>query len=104
MDIAQMDIGQAVLAIKDGQRVSRAGWVNGVGMWVAYSPGHPGLAAENFWSQANKDEAERCGGALPVHESMTLKTASGGIVMGWSPSTADTLALDWYIVPPLSAA
>lgn len=90
-----MDIGQAVAAIKDGKRVARAGW-NGVGMWVAYSPGHPGLAAANFWSPANKAEAERCGGALPVHASMTLRTDSG-IAMGWSPSTSDTLAEDWFI-------
>lgn len=92
-----MDIGQAVAAIKDGKRVARVGW-NGVGMWVAYSPGHPGLSAANFWSPANKSEAERCGGSLPVRESMTLKTASGDIAMGWSPSGSDTLALDWFIV------
>jgi hypothetical protein len=29
-----MDFSQALLAVKDGQRISRAGW-NGAGMWVA---------------------------------------------------------------------
>jgi hypothetical protein len=92
-----MDIGGAVAAMKAGKRVARHGW-NGFGMWAAYSPGCEALPASSFWAGANRDYAEQNGGFADVRPSMTLKTADGSIMMGWSPSGSDTLAEDWFIV------
>lgn len=91
-------IGEAVKEMKDGKRVARQGW-NGANMWAAYSAGHDALPSAAFWSAANREYAElQPGGCAVVRPSMTLKTADGSIVMGWSPSGSDTLATDWFVV------
>lgn len=92
-----MNIGQAIKAIKEGKRAHRLGW-NGRDMWIAYSPGHDRLSAGNFWSVANKREAERLGGGLPVLPCITMKTATGEILMGWLASQTDLLSDDWEIL------
>lgn len=93
-----MNIGQAVQAIKQGQRVARAGW-NGKGMWLAYSPGAPALPAEKFWSAANAEyAAEQPGGCARVLPCITMRTAGGEILMGWLASQTDLLADDWEVV------
>jgi hypothetical protein len=93
-----MDIGEAVRAIKDGKRVARQGW-NGKDMWLAYSPGCEALPPESFWSPANAEYAVsrpgRCAKVLPC---ITMKTATGEILMGWLASQTDLLAEDWFIV------
>ena len=63
----------AIRLLKEGHRVARAGW-NGKGMWIALSPGNP---------------------ALPC---ITMKTATGEILMGWLASQTDMLAEDWEVV------
>jgi hypothetical protein len=93
-----MDIGQAIRAIKDGERVARHGW-NGKDMWLSYSPGHPNLSAGNFWSKANQDYAYGLPGTVvPVLPCITMKTATGEILMGWLASQTDLLAEDWLVV------
>ena len=83
--------------MKDGFRVSRAGW-NGRGMWLAYSPGNDALPAEKFWAPPNRAYAEENGGSAPVLPCITMKTANGEILMGWLASQTDMLADDWGIV------
>lgn len=94
-----MNIGDAIEAIKRGDRATREGW-NGKDIWIAYSPGKPdGLDASCFWSPANQRFAEsQPNGCAPVRDSITLKTATGEIVPGWSPSGSDALATDWRII------
>jgi Protein of unknown function (DUF2829) len=93
-----MNIGEAVQALKAGKRVARAGW-NGKGLWLAYSPGTPALAAQHFWSPANAAyAADQPHGAAPVLPCITMKTATGEILMGWLASQTDLLADDWEIV------
>lgn len=90
-------IGWAVKQLKDGNRVCRAGW-NGKGMWLSYSPGAPdGLPADNFWSPANQEYARSQGGAAKVLPCITMRTATGEILMGWLASQTDLLATDWEI-------
>ncbi len=91
-----MDIGLAVKALKNGQRVRRAGW-NGKGMWLAYSPGIYGLPAEKFWAPPNREYAESLGGTAAVLPCVTMKTATGEILMGWLASQSDLLAEDWEL-------
>lgn len=93
-----MNIGGAVQALKEGKRVSREGW-NGKGMWLAYSPGATGLAAEKFWAPPNREYAEaQPGGYATVLPCITMKTATGEILMGWLASQTDLLADDWGVV------
>lgn len=92
-----MDIGAAVRALKDGKKVARAGW-NGKDMWLALSPRHDALPAEKFWAGPNRDYAQANGGSATVLPSVTMKTATGEILMGWLASQTDLLSEDWLIV------
>ena len=94
-----MTFGLAIEALKQGAKVARAGW-NGKGMWLALSGGVVGrmVQAENFWSQANQDYAESRGGKAHVLPCITMKTATGEILMGWLASQTDMLAEDWLVI------
>lgn len=92
-----MDIGEAVKALKAGKRVARSGW-NGKDMWLALSPRHEALPATSFWAGPNRDYAERNGGSATVLPSVTMKTATGEILMGWLASQTDLLSEDWLIL------
>lgn len=72
-----LSFGEAVVAMKQGKKVTRSGW-NGAGMFAYYVP-------------AGKYPA------LPYREHLALRTAQGDIAT-WSPSTSDALACDWLIV------
>lgn len=91
-------IGWAVKTMKGGARVRRAGW-NGKGMWLAYSPGAMhGLDAAHFWSPANQQYARsQPDGRANVLPCITMKTATGEILMGWLASQSDLLATDWEL-------
>lgn len=90
-----MDFSDALVILKAGGRVYRAGW-NGQGMWITMSPGNENLPAENLWSPHNRKWAEEHGGTVTVLPSITLKTAQNTIAMGWIPSTGDLFAHDWF--------
>lgn len=93
-----MNIGEAVQALKEGKRVSRAGW-NGKGMWLAYSPGTPALLAGQFWALPNRQyAASQPNASTAVLPCITMKTATGEILMGWLASQTDLLADDWGVV------
>lgn len=93
-----MDFGEALRALKGGERVAREGW-NGKGMWLALSPGVPALEASKFWAGPNRDYAAlQPGGVAEVLPSITMKTADGKILMGWLASQMDMLAEDWEII------
>lgn len=92
-----MNFGQAIEALKEGKSVSRSGW-NGKGMWLALSPGSDALPAANFWAPANRQFAEEQGGTAKVLPVITMKTATGEILMGWLASQTDMLAEDWEVM------
>lgn len=95
----RLSFGYALEALKAGKRVCRAGW-NGKGMWLSMScNGSREVAAENFWSPHNAQFARENGGTAKVLPSITMKTATGEILMGWLASQTDMLAEDWMIVP-----
>lgn len=93
----RFDFGEAIRWLKAGRRVQREGW-NGKGMWLAYSPGSKALVAEKFWAGANRDYAIENGGTADVLPCITMKTATGEILMGWLASQTDMLAEDWSCV------
>lgn len=100
-----MTFGLAIEAMKAGSRVARMGW-NGKGMWLSLSCNQGGdafagtreIAAENFWSNNNSEYARQNGGSAVVLPCITMKTATGEILMGWLASQSDMLAEDWRIV------
>ena len=92
-----LNFGDAIQALKDGQRVAREGW-NGKGMWLALSVGNPSLPAANFWNPHNKAFAEQNGGQAEVLSVITMKTADDKILMGWLASQTDMLSEDWCIL------
>lgn len=95
-----LPFGLAIEALKLGKRVARAGW-NGKGMWLSLSGPSPyrSITADAFWSKNNADYArstiDGCANVLPC---ITMKTATGEILMGWTPNGIDMLADDWVIL------
>lgn len=92
-----LSFGQAIEQLKAGDRVARDGW-NGKGMWLSLSGGTSDLPAEKFWSPHNRAFAEANGGSATVLPCITMKTATGEILMGWLASQTDMLAEDWCVV------
>lgn len=95
-----LDFGDALRAVKAGQRIARAGW-NGKDMWVALSGPLEGrrIPANAFWSKHNAEYAsETIDGHATVLPSLTMKTAGGEILMGWLASQTDMLAEDWVVL------
>lgn len=73
-----MNFGQAIEALKDGERVFREGW-NGKGMHLTYVEG---------WKSD-----ELCIETVP---HITLSTAEGQIIP-WTASQTDVFAEDWTV-------
>ena len=85
-----MNFGQAIEAIKQGERVARSGW-NGKGMFL--------FLAENieFTTKADLSEFKELIGDLTL-DSIVMKTADNRFVVGWLASQTDMLANDWAVV------
>jgi hypothetical protein len=87
----KMDFGDALEAIKNGERVARAGW-NGKDMFIFLVPGstfevnRPPLLG--IYPEGTKVE---------YHAHIDMKTAQGYVVP-WLASQADLLAEDWVMV------
>jgi len=87
----KMDFGDALEAIKNGERVARAGW-NGKDMFIFLVPGstfevnRPPLLG--IYPEGTKVE---------YHAHIDMKTAQGYVVP-WLASQADLLAEDWIMV------
>lgn len=83
--------GDAVLLMKQGCKVARAGW-NGAGMFAYYVPAAKYKACTDIMT-----DMAFADNLVPYREYLALKTAQGDIAT-WSPSTSDALANDWEIV------
>lgn len=71
-----MDIGQAVNAMRGGERVARPGW-NGKGMWLAI---------------------EEPGSGSSMDVPFIYITPADGRRVPWFASQVDLLAQDWQVV------
>lgn len=95
-----MNFGQAIEALKTGQRVCRRGW-NGKGMWLVLVPGtaEVELRKGTPYYKALEIEKTNCCEILP-HIDMWTINAEGRRAMlpGWVASQSDMLAEDWEIV------
>lgn len=93
-----MTFGDAIVMLKAGHKVARAGW-NGKGMWLSLSGPLQGRAvgADESWSVNIRIYARQFDGAT-VLPSIAMKTADGSILVGWLASQTDILAEDWRVV------
>jgi len=86
-----MTFGQAIEAMKTGQKVARAGW-NGKGMFVYYVP------ANSYPVQTGAAKSHFGEGAMvPYNAYMAIKNVNE-TVSTWVPSVNDVLSDDWRIV------
>lgn len=105
-----MTFGDAIEAIKAGQRVRRAGW-NGKGMFVSAQYGGIAITGRGDLSVAiDGDERKELingvrrelfnmtdVGTVTRMPCMMLRAADGSIVPGWLASQTDMFAEDWEI-------
>lgn len=97
-NVDELTFGLAITALTQGFKISNADW-NGKDMWIAMSCDHgKEIRAEDFWSPHSAQFAKENGGTATVLPSILMKTASGKIQMGWTPSIADIFGTKWYIV------
>jgi hypothetical protein len=85
------DFGGALSLLRQGRKVSRAGW-NGKGMWIVLQKGYPdGIPI-------NKNTAEATGipegTVIRFLPYIMMKTVDGSFVP-WLASQTDILADDW---------
>lgn len=88
-----MTFGQALEALKAGQKVARAGW-NGKGMFIYHVPAAAYPASRNgagtMLGYFDDD-------MVPYRDYIAMKTAQGDVVP-WVCSQSDALEEDWEIV------
>ena len=84
-------IGWAVIQMKSGHKVSRAGW-NGKNMFLYYVPEGQYPARTDV---AKKEWGENA--LVPYQAYIAMKTAQGTVVP-WLCSQSDLLATDWDVV------
>lgn len=97
-----MNFGEAIAALKSGQRVRRSGW-NGKGMWLALTPGSTIPATQARSTATIALAAERApfleqAGDLTIGAHIDMRAADGTLVIGWLASQTDMLAEDWQVV------
>lgn len=97
-----MSFGHALVALKAGARVCRAGW-NGKGMWIALQPGSL-ISAEQARGGAAKGRADEGASEIAILPHLDMRAADGSIVVGWLASQSDMLADDWMVLPEGEAA
>jgi len=86
-----MDFGVAVVALKSGVRVARAGW-NGKGMFLFLVPGSTFKVNRPPLLGIYEEGTE-----VKYHAHIDMKTATGEVVP-WLASQTDVLAEDWLVV------
>lgn len=92
----QLNFGQAIEALKKGEKVARAGW-NGKGMWLMLT-----LSIHDIPRAGTKQPVYRLtiddeGSGATALPWIGIKTADNKFVP-WPASQTDMLAEDWTIV------
>lgn len=92
----KMNFGEAIEALKRGQRVTRPNW-NGKGMYLWLLPAAK-VKAEWCREPHLKAVAEANGGEIEALGSIRMMTADRKVLTGWLASQTDMLAEDWQII------
>lgn len=88
----RLSFGHAIVALKAGHKVARAGW-NGKGMFIYLVP----AASYPVQTSAAKSHFGE-GSMVPYNAYMAIKNVNE-TVSTWVPSVNDCLSDDWHIVP-----
>lgn len=88
-----MNFGQAIEALKAGEKVRRAGW-NGKGMWLILVPGSLGIRPVAGTPYSNAGLTAE----ININPHIDMFTAQGDMQPGWLASQTDMLAEDWEVV------
>ncbi len=91
--ITALSFSHALVALKDGKRVARAGW-NGKGMFVYFVPANSYPASGNTLGPMKGVFPDDM---VPYGAYIAMKTAQGNVVP-WLASQTDVLADDWQVV------
>ena len=95
--VVGMSFGDAIAALKAGQKVARTGW-NGKGMWLVLVPGSPSAHLKPGTPYANALGMDFCE-ILPHIDMWTINSEGRRAMLpGWLASQTDMLADDWQIV------
>lgn len=86
-----MNFGDALIAVKDGEKIQREGW-NGKGLFVYLVPANAYKAQTGVAKQHFGDEA-----LVPYNPYFAIKQADN-TVSTWVPSVGDCLADDWKVI------
>lgn len=88
IDLNAADFSDALMWLKEGKRVQRAGW-NARDQWVSkFNPNPSTLAFYTFEGDRTDYQLSPC---------FVIKNAQGKLV-AWVPSTGDLMATDWQVV------
>lgn len=96
-----LNYGQALEALKEGKRVSRAGW-NGKGMFIFQRPADK--LDKDFISKVKslpesvKTFLVEQGRDIEFLAYLCMWSATGEVVNGWLASQTDMLSDDWCIL------
>lgn len=88
-----LTFSEALEQLKDGRKVTRAGW-NGKDQWVVMQTGYPAGI------ELNHNTAQRTGlpeGSIQVFEPYYMMFTPWGSFVQWTPNAADLNADDWAI-------
>ena len=97
----EMGFSDALLALKRGEKVARAGW-NGKDQWVCAMSGLklPPNNSTEPGPKVNDRTAQFIGVDQPLDSQpyLVLKNQQGKWQPGWVPSQGDLFAHDWMLV------
>jgi hypothetical protein len=92
-----MNFGEAIEALKSGEKVSRVGW-NEKNMWIILVPGAKDVKLNKNAAYYRALQTDSCD-ILPHIDMWTLDSNERQVILpGWQVRLADMLSEDWYIV------
>jgi len=94
-----MNFGEAIKALKAGQKVAREGW-NGKGMFLILNGGYSVPAKDSRPdNHINQEFLEKQGcDSLVIGKHIDMWTAQKTLCVGWLASQTDMLADDWVVI------
>ena len=94
-----MRFGEAIEYAREGMRIARHGWY-GTGVYIYMTNAH--TVATYAWMEKMPSqkltEAEKRDGGVLIESHLDMMTARGTRIIGWSPTNADILSNDWYLL------
>lgn len=91
-----MDFGLALAELKEGLRITRAGW-NATGQYVVLQRGYPDGIPINANTAAATGIPE---GTIRVFRPYLMLHTADGSFVPWQPTGSDVLAEDWFSADP----